>query len=213
MDPRVVPHGDKCRGRKPYRKLSNSDGGLRSGPTSISSGARHRRFTTSLIPIRESSYSSDLCFQSPLSSLSTESLLLGFVFPIKDWTGDFDYLILLIAVPDEAGRSATRGSKSCELKSRLNTDLGQLRSDFKDLKTTLQKQQEEVTASLRNLGVLLPLVRWPFGFQLNDAPETECRNGKDGTGKVRASSLDNTKEIKLSDDSVDESSQKENNTK
>ncbi|RRT74956.1 hypothetical protein B296_00004739 [Ensete ventricosum] len=193
-------------GRKPYPKLSNSDGGLRSGPTSISSGARHRRFTTSLIPIRESSYSSDLCFQSPLSSLSTESLLLGFVFPIKDWTGDFDYLILLIAVPDEAGRSATRGSKSCELKSRLNTDLGQLRSDFKDLKTTLQKQQEEVTASLRNLGVLL-----------NDAPETraetECRNGKDGTGKVRASSLDNTKEIKLSDDSVVESSQKENNTK
>ncbi|CAL9772556.1 unnamed protein product [Musa acuminata subsp. burmannicoides] len=87
-----------------------------------------------------------------------------------------------------------------ELKSRLNTDLDQLRSDFKDLKTTLQKQQEEVTASLRNLG-------------LNDAPEThaetEC-NGKDGTGKVRDSSMDNTKEIKLSDDSVDESSQKEN---
>ncbi|CAL9104270.1 unnamed protein product [Musa textilis] len=90
-----------------------------------------------------------------------------------------------------------------DLKSRLNTDLDQLRSDFKDLKTTLQKQQEEVTASLRNLG-------------LNDVPEThvetEC-NGNDGTGKVRASLLDNPKEIKLSDDSVDESSQKESNTK
>ncbi|KAJ8470419.1 hypothetical protein OPV22_024762 [Ensete ventricosum] len=118
--------------------------------------------------------------------------LQGLKQDLQNWRGKLDTQV------------KTYKDELSELKSRLNTDLGQLRSDFKDLKTTLQKQQEEVTASLRNLG-------------LNDAPETraetECRNGKDGTGKVRASSLDNTKEIKLSDDSVVESSQKENNTK
>lgn len=47
------------------------------------------------------------------------SLLLGFVFAIKDWEGVFDYLTsYLVFVPDEAGRSATSGSKSCgEMRS------------------------------------------------------------------------------------------------
>ncbi|KAJ8573868.1 hypothetical protein K7X08_010379 [Anisodus acutangulus] len=45
-----------------------------------------------------------------------------------------------------------------ELKKSLNVEVDQLRSEFQELKTTLQQQQEDVTTSLRNLG-------------LQDAPE------------------------------------------
>ncbi|VFQ79253.1 unnamed protein product [Cuscuta campestris] len=40
-----------------------------------------------------------------------------------------------------------------ELKKSLNGEVDQLRSDFQLLKSTLQQQQEDVTASLRNLGL------------------------------------------------------------
>ncbi|GFY85107.1 hypothetical protein Acr_03g0018810 [Actinidia rufa] len=39
-----------------------------------------------------------------------------------------------------------------ELKKSLNVEVEQLRSEFQELKTTLHQQQEDVTASLRNLG-------------------------------------------------------------
>ncbi|VVA16801.1 PREDICTED: CAP-Gly domain-containing linker 1 [Prunus dulcis] len=40
-----------------------------------------------------------------------------------------------------------------ELKKSLNTEVDQLRSEFQELRTTLQQQQEDVTTSLRNLGL------------------------------------------------------------
>lgn len=40
-----------------------------------------------------------------------------------------------------------------ELKKTLNVEVDQLRTEFQDLRTTLQQQQEDVTASLRNLGL------------------------------------------------------------
>nr|GMC78125.1 CAP-Gly domain-containing linker protein 1 isoform X1 [Ipomoea batatas]GMC85284.1 CAP-Gly domain-containing linker protein 1 isoform X1 [Ipomoea batatas] len=40
-----------------------------------------------------------------------------------------------------------------ELKKSLNVEVEQLRTDFQQLKSTLQQQQEDVTASLRNLGL------------------------------------------------------------
>ncbi|XP_011015212.1 PREDICTED: uncharacterized protein LOC105118855 isoform X2 [Populus euphratica] len=39
-----------------------------------------------------------------------------------------------------------------ELKKSLNVEVVQLRTEFQELKNTLQQQQEDVTASLRNLG-------------------------------------------------------------
>nr|DAD33347.1 TPA_asm: hypothetical protein HUJ06_012198 [Nelumbo nucifera] len=40
-----------------------------------------------------------------------------------------------------------------ELKKSLNVEVEQLRSEFQELKTTLQQQQEDVAANLRNLGL------------------------------------------------------------
>lgn len=40
-----------------------------------------------------------------------------------------------------------------ELKKSLNVEVVQLRTEFQELKNTLQQQQEDVTASLRNLGL------------------------------------------------------------
>ncbi|XP_017408184.1 uncharacterized protein LOC108321051 [Vigna angularis] len=40
-----------------------------------------------------------------------------------------------------------------ELKKTLNVEVDQLRVEFQDLRATLQQQQEDVTASLRNLGL------------------------------------------------------------
>nr|KYP62461.1 hypothetical protein KK1_016994 [Cajanus cajan] len=40
-----------------------------------------------------------------------------------------------------------------ELKKTLNVEVDQLRTEFQDLRTILQQQQEDVTASLRNLGL------------------------------------------------------------
>ncbi|RYR63001.1 hypothetical protein Ahy_A04g020783 [Arachis hypogaea] len=40
-----------------------------------------------------------------------------------------------------------------ELKKTLNVEVEQLRTEFQDLRTTLQQQQEDVTASLKNLGL------------------------------------------------------------
>lgn len=40
-----------------------------------------------------------------------------------------------------------------ELKKSLNVEVEQLRSEFQELKTTLQQQQEDVTVSLKNLGL------------------------------------------------------------
>ncbi|XP_017224101.1 uncharacterized protein LOC108200456 isoform X2 [Daucus carota subsp. sativus] len=38
-----------------------------------------------------------------------------------------------------------------ELKKSLNVEVDQLRSEFQELRTTLKQQQEDVTASLKNL--------------------------------------------------------------
>ncbi|KAM3357846.1 CAP-Gly domain-containing linker protein 1 isoform X1 [Capsicum galapagoense] len=40
-----------------------------------------------------------------------------------------------------------------ELKKSLNVEVEKLRSEFQELKTTLQQQQEDVTTSLRKLGL------------------------------------------------------------
>ncbi|KAK9048119.1 hypothetical protein SSX86_008481 [Deinandra increscens subsp. villosa] len=40
-----------------------------------------------------------------------------------------------------------------DLKKTLNVEVDQLRSEFQELRTTLQQQQEDVTVSLKNLGV------------------------------------------------------------
>ncbi|KAG6488439.1 hypothetical protein ZIOFF_049682 [Zingiber officinale] len=88
---------------------------------------------------------------------------------------------------------AAKVAELSELKSRLNTDVELLRSDFKDLKITLQKQQEEVTASLKNLG-------------LNEDAESQAisdGNNKDGEEKPKDSSQDGSEEIKPSDDATD----------
>lgn len=43
-----------------------------------------------------------------------------------------------------------------ELRKSLDVEVGQLRLEFQGLRTTLQQQQEDVTASLRNLGLQDP---------------------------------------------------------
>ncbi|KAM0043654.1 hypothetical protein Hdeb2414_s0010g00343831 [Helianthus debilis subsp. tardiflorus] len=40
-----------------------------------------------------------------------------------------------------------------DLKKTLNVEVDQLRSEFQELRTTLQQQQEDVTVSLKNLGL------------------------------------------------------------
>ncbi|KAH9765788.1 Uveal autoantigen with coiled-coil/ankyrin [Citrus sinensis] len=48
------------------------------------------------------------------------------------------------------------GSKIAELtdmKKTLSVEVEQLRSEFQELRNTLQQQQDDVTASLRNLGL------------------------------------------------------------
>lgn len=40
-----------------------------------------------------------------------------------------------------------------ELKKSLNVEVEHLRTEFQELRTTLQQQQEDVTTSLRNLGL------------------------------------------------------------
>ncbi|KAL6548259.1 hypothetical protein OROGR_008680 [Orobanche gracilis] len=40
-----------------------------------------------------------------------------------------------------------------QLKKSLNTEVDQLRTEFQELRTTLQQQQEDVTSSLRSLGL------------------------------------------------------------
>lgn len=40
-----------------------------------------------------------------------------------------------------------------ELKKSLNVEVEQLRTEFQELRTTLQQQQEDVTSSLKNLGL------------------------------------------------------------
>ncbi|XVF66235.1 hypothetical protein PTKIN_Ptkin10aG0019200 [Pterospermum kingtungense] len=40
-----------------------------------------------------------------------------------------------------------------ELKKTLNVEVEQLRTEFQELRSTLHQQQEDVTASLRNLGL------------------------------------------------------------
>ncbi|OEL23028.1 hypothetical protein BAE44_0015956 [Dichanthelium oligosanthes] len=67
------------------------------------------------------------------------------------------------AVPAESSPSPARkeellpvGEKISELsdiKSALNNEIEQLRSDFQELRTTLKKQQEDVSLSLQNLGL------------------------------------------------------------
>ncbi|KAL4592909.1 hypothetical protein LXL04_005916 [Taraxacum kok-saghyz] len=40
-----------------------------------------------------------------------------------------------------------------DLKKTLNVEVDQLRNEFQELRTTLQQQQEDVTVSLKNLGL------------------------------------------------------------
>ncbi|MBA0813291.1 hypothetical protein Gohar_027159 [Gossypium harknessii] len=51
-------------------------------------------------------------------------------------------------------RPPTKGNELTELKKTLNVEVEQLRSEFQELRNTLHHQQEDVTASLRNLGKL-----------------------------------------------------------
>ncbi|PNY18097.1 hypothetical protein L195_g014854 [Trifolium pratense] len=52
------------------------------------------------------------------------------------------------------GRVKCNGiSELTDLKKTLNVEVEQLRVEFQDLRTTLQQQQEDVTTSLRNLGL------------------------------------------------------------
>uniref|UniRef100_A0A453K2Q0 Uncharacterized protein n=1 Tax=Aegilops tauschii subsp. strangulata TaxID=200361 RepID=A0A453K2Q0_AEGTS len=81
-----------------------------------------------------------------------------------------------------------------DIKTALNSEIDQLKSDFQELRTTLKKQQEDVTISLKNLG-------------LEDATETD---GNKGSGEENTSegALGNMGDLKLEDnpENNDESS-------
>ncbi|CDO98883.1 unnamed protein product [Coffea canephora] len=67
------------------------------------------------------------------------------------------------------------GSELSELKKSLNVEVDQLRSEFQDLRTTLRQQQEDVTASLKNLG----LQDVPVENKETVAPKIEVKDEKD----------------------------------
>ncbi|GKC65479.1 hypothetical protein Tco_1098077 [Tanacetum coccineum] len=48
---------------------------------------------------------------------------------------------------------ARKSEELSDLKKTLNVEVDQLRSEFQELRTTLQQQQEDVTVSLKNLGL------------------------------------------------------------
>jgi hypothetical protein len=62
-------------------------------------------------------------------------------------------------------------SELSDIKTALNSEIEQLRSDFQELRTTLKKQQEDVSNSLKNLG-------------LQDATDND---GNKGSGEENAS--------------------------
>ncbi|XP_027119718.1 uncharacterized protein [Coffea arabica] len=62
-----------------------------------------------------------------------------------------------------------------ELKKSLNVEVDQLRSEFQGLRTTLRQQQEDVTASLKNLG----LQDVPVENKETVAPKIEVKDEKD----------------------------------
>lgn len=55
-----------------------------------------------------------------------------------------------------------------DIKTALNSEIEQLRSDFQELRTTLKKQQEDVSNSLKNLGVISSVLMRMQYFVLND---------------------------------------------
>ncbi|KAL6842062.1 hypothetical protein ACP4OV_028041 [Aristida adscensionis] len=69
-----------------------------------------------------------------------------------------------------------------DIKSALNNDIEQLRSDFQELRTTLKKQQEDVSLSLKNLG-------------LEDDTETDGKkgSGEENTNEGLSANLGNLK--------------------
>ncbi|CAL4891836.1 unnamed protein product [Urochloa decumbens] len=69
-----------------------------------------------------------------------------------------------------------------DIKSALNNEIEQLRSDFQELRTTLKKQQEDVSLSLKNLG-------------LQDATENDGSkaSGEENTNEDLAANLGNLK--------------------
>lgn len=65
-----------------------------------------------------------------------------------------------------------------ELKESLSVEVNQLRNEFQELKTTLQQQHEDVTASLKNLGLQ---------DVSEDAPkEAEAPKGEENDDEVQA---------------------------
>ncbi|PWZ33287.1 hypothetical protein Zm00014a_030243 [Zea mays] len=79
-----------------------------------------------------------------------------------------------------------------DIKSALNNEIEQLRSDFQELRTTLKKQQEDVSLSLKNLG-------------LQDGTENDGNKGNgDDTNEVLSANLGNLK-LDGSSENYDES--------
>ncbi|KAF8392600.1 hypothetical protein HHK36_022946 [Tetracentron sinense] len=75
-----------------------------------------------------------------------------------------------------------------ELKKSLNVEVEQLRSEFQELRTTLQQQQDDVSTSLRNLGLQDQDVS-------EDANGTQNPKVEGNTEEDQAPPIENGKEI------------------
>ncbi|XP_073047002.1 uncharacterized protein [Primulina eburnea] len=71
-----------------------------------------------------------------------------------------------------------------ELKNSLYSEVEQLRSEFQELRTTLQQQQEDVTASLKNLGLQDVSAEAKEGTTImENSDDTTQDSSKDDNGK------------------------------
>ncbi|XP_021650715.2 uncharacterized protein LOC110642845 isoform X2 [Hevea brasiliensis] len=70
-----------------------------------------------------------------------------------------------------------------ELKKSLNVEVEQLRSEFQELRNTLQQQQEDVTTSLKNLGLQ---------DSLADAKDVQDPKVEDKDEEIHASAEEDT---------------------
>ncbi|ERN17013.1 hypothetical protein AMTR_s00057p00217720 [Amborella trichopoda] len=70
------------------------------------------------------------------------------------------------------------------LKKTLNVEVEQLRSEFQELRNTLQQQQEDVTASLRNL-VISDLPKVEESVKATDVTKEEDNAKESDEPKVK----------------------------
>ncbi|XP_075512370.1 uncharacterized protein LOC142547795 isoform X2 [Primulina tabacum] len=71
-----------------------------------------------------------------------------------------------------------------ELKNSIYSEVEQLRSEFKELRSTLQQQQEDVTASLKNLGLQDVSAEAKEGLtNMENGDDTTQDSSKDDNGK------------------------------